>query len=52
MFGRHGAATWTGPAHFTELDLGWEINGNDAGGLPVQFDMFAVGTQKLGCPTP
>ena len=46
------APTWTGPAHFTELDLGWEINGNDAGGLPVQFDMFAVGTQKLGCPTP
>jgi hypothetical protein len=46
------APTWTGPAHFTELDLGWEINGNDAGGLPVQFDMFAIGTQKLGCPTP
>ena len=44
------APTWTGPAHFTELDLGWEINDNDAGGLPVQFDMFAIGTQKLGCP--
>jgi hypothetical protein len=44
------APTWTGPAHFTELDLGWEINGNDAGGSPVQFDMFAIGTQKLGCP--
>ena len=46
------APTWTGPAHFTELDLGWEINGNDTGGTPVQFDMFAIGTQKLGCPTP
>jgi hypothetical protein len=46
------AATWTGPAHFTELDLGWEINGSDAGGLPVQFDMFAIGTQRLACPTP
>jgi hypothetical protein len=45
------APTWTGPAHFTELDLGWEINGNDAGGSPVQYDMFAIGTQKLGCPT-
>ncbi len=44
------APTWTGPAHFTELDLGWEINGNDTGGTPVQFDMFAIGTQKLGCP--
>ncbi|HEX4405593.1 MAG TPA: hypothetical protein VH560_12230 [Polyangia bacterium] len=44
------AATWTGPEHFTELDLGWEINGNDAGGSPVQYDMFAIGTQKLGCP--
>jgi hypothetical protein len=46
------APTWTGPAHFTELDLGWEINGNDAGGRGAQFDMFAIGTQKLGCPTP
>jgi hypothetical protein len=46
------AATWTGPAHFTELDLGWEINGNDAGGRGAQYDMFAIGTQKLGCPTP
>jgi hypothetical protein len=46
------AATWTGPEHFTELDLGWEINGNDAGGSPVQFDMFAIGTERLGCPTP
>jgi hypothetical protein len=44
------APTWTGPAHFTELDLGWEINGNDAGGRGAQFDMFAIGTQKLGCP--
>ncbi|HVZ75025.1 MAG TPA: hypothetical protein VHJ20_21735 [Polyangia bacterium] len=44
------ATTWTGPEHFTELDLGWEINGNDAGGTPVQFDMFAIGTQRLGCP--
>jgi hypothetical protein len=46
------APTWTGPAHFTELDLGWEINGNDAGGRGAQYDMFAIGTQKLGCPTP
>jgi hypothetical protein len=46
------APTWTGPAHFTELDLGWEINGGDAGGRGAQFDMFAIGTQKLGCPTP
>jgi hypothetical protein len=46
------APTWTGPEHFTELDLGWEINGNDAGGSPVQYDMFAIGTAKLGCPTP
>jgi hypothetical protein len=46
------APTWTGPAHFTELDLGWEINGSDAGGRGAQFDMFAIGTQKLGCPTP
>jgi hypothetical protein len=44
------APTWTGPAHFTELTLGWEINGNDAGGRGAQFDMFAIGTQKLGCP--
>jgi len=44
------AATWTGPEHFTELTLGWEINGNDAGGRGAQFDMFAIGTQKLGCP--
>lgn len=46
------APTWTGPAHFTELDLGWEINGNDAGGRGAQFDMFAIGTQQLGCATP
>jgi hypothetical protein len=46
------APTWTGPAHFTELDLGWEINGNDAGGRGAQFDMFAIGMQQLGCPTP
>jgi hypothetical protein len=46
------APTWTGPAHFTELDLGWEINGSDAGGRGAQYDMFAIGTQKLGCPTP
>jgi hypothetical protein len=46
------AATWTGPEHFTELTLGWEINGNDAGGRGGQFDMFAIGTQKLGCPMP
>ena len=45
------APTWTGPAHFTELDLGWEINGTDAGGRGAQFDMFAIGTQRLGCPT-
>jgi hypothetical protein len=44
------AATWTGPAHFTETDLGWEINGNDAGGRGGQFDMFAIGTARLGCP--
>ena len=46
------APTWSGPAHFTELTLGWEINGNDAGGRGAQFDMFAIGTQQLGCPTP
>jgi hypothetical protein len=46
------APTWTGPAHFTELDLGWEINGSDAGGRGAQFDMFAIGTQRLGCPMP
>jgi hypothetical protein len=45
------AATWQGPDHFTELDLGWEINGNDAGGRGAQYDMFAIGRQKLGCPT-
>jgi hypothetical protein len=44
------APTWMGPAHFTELDLGWEINGNDAGGRGAQYDMFAIGTQRLGCP--
>jgi hypothetical protein len=44
------APTWTGPEHFTELDLGWEINGNDAGGRGAQYDMFAIGTQRLGCP--
>ncbi|MDB4981948.1 MAG: hypothetical protein JWM82_2700, partial [Myxococcales bacterium] len=46
------APTWTGPAHFTELTLGWEINGSDAGGRGAQYDMFAIGTQKLGCPAP
>jgi len=46
------APSWTGPAHFTELDLGWEINGSDAGGRGAQFDMFAIGTQRLGCPMP
>ncbi|HVU49918.1 MAG TPA: hypothetical protein VHL80_04480, partial [Polyangia bacterium] len=45
------AATWTGPEHFTETDLGWEINGNDAGGRGAQYDMFAIGTARLGCPT-
>jgi hypothetical protein len=46
------AATWAGPEHFTELDLGWEVYGNDGPGWGAQFDMFAVGTQKLGCPAP
>jgi hypothetical protein len=51
------AATWTAPAHFTELDLGWEISGapsgpgTDVGGQTAQYDMFAIGTARLGCPT-
>ena len=50
------AATWTAPAHFTELDLGWEISGapsgpgTDVGGQTAQYDMFAIGTARLGCP--
>jgi hypothetical protein len=41
-----------GPEHFTELDLGWEVYGNDAGGSwEAWFDEFAIGTQRLGCPT-
>jgi hypothetical protein len=45
------AATWQGPDHFTELDLGWEVYGNDVGGWEGWFDEFAVGTQRLNCPT-
>ena len=52
-----GAAmpAWPGPAHFTELDLGWEVYGNDtsgSGSWEAWFDEFAVGTQRLNCPTP
>jgi hypothetical protein len=49
------APTWQGPDHFTELDLGWEVWGNDTTSLGVWeawFDEFAIGTEKLGCPTP
>ena len=44
------AATWQGPEHFTELDLGWEVYGNDNGNWEGWFDEFAVGTQRLNCP--
>ncbi len=47
--------TWQGPEHFTELDLGWEVWGNDAapgGSWEAWFDEFALGTEKLGCPSP
>jgi hypothetical protein len=49
------APAWQGPDHFTELDLGWEVWGNDTTSLGVWeawFDEFAIGTEKLGCPTP
>jgi hypothetical protein len=46
------ATTWQGPEHFTELVLGWEVYGNDAGSWEAWFDEFAVGTQRLGCPMP
>ncbi len=49
------APMWQGPDHFTELDLGWEVWGNDTTSLGVWeawFDEFAIGTEKLGCPTP
>jgi len=48
------AATWTGPQHFTELDLGFEMWGNDGGpgAWEAWYDEFAVGTQRLGCPPP
>jgi hypothetical protein len=46
------AATWQGPAHFTELDLGWEVYGTDVGQWQAWFDEFALGTQRLNCPTP
>jgi hypothetical protein len=49
------APTWQGPDHSTELDLGWEVWGNDTTSLGVWeawFDEFAIGTEKLGCPTP
>jgi hypothetical protein len=48
------AATWTGPEHFTELDLGFEMWGNDGGpgAWFAWYDDFAIGTQRLGCPTP
>jgi hypothetical protein len=46
-------ATWQGPEHFTELDLGWEIYGNDGGGSwEAWYDEFAIGTQRLNCPMP
>jgi hypothetical protein len=46
------AATWTGPDHFTELDLGFEMWGNDGsnGAWFAWYDDFAIGTQRLGCP--
>jgi hypothetical protein len=47
------AATWTGPEHFTELDLGFEMWGSDGGpgAWEAWYDEFAIGTQRLGCPT-
>jgi hypothetical protein len=44
--------SWRGPAQFTELVLGWEAYEKDAPGQEAWFDEFAIGTQKLGCPTP
>jgi hypothetical protein len=48
------AATWTGPEHFTDLDLGFEMWGSDAGPAAWEawYDEFAIGTQRLGCPAP
>lgn len=48
------AATWQGPEHFTELVLGFEMYGNDsnAGAWEASYDEFAVGRERLGCPTP
>jgi hypothetical protein len=46
-------AAWTGPERFTELDVGWEVYGNDGGpAWEAWFDEVAVGTQRLGCPSP
>jgi hypothetical protein len=46
------AATWTGPEHFTELDLGFEMWGTDGGpgAWFAWYDDFAIGTERLGCP--
>jgi hypothetical protein len=47
------AATWTGPEHFTETIVGYEMWGSDGGpgAWEAWYDEFAVGTQRLGCPS-
>jgi hypothetical protein len=47
------ASSLSGPEHFTETDLGWEVYGTDGGpAWEAWFDELAIGTQRLGCPTP
>lgn len=44
-------AVWQAPTLFNKLVLDWEAYQKDAPQQDAWFDNFAVGTQRLGCPT-
>jgi hypothetical protein len=45
------AHSWQGPEVLTELVLGWEAYEQDASGQEAWFDDFAIGRERIGCPT-
>jgi hypothetical protein len=44
-------AVWQAPTLFNKVVLDWEAYQKDAPQQDAWFDNFAVGTQRLGCPT-
>jgi hypothetical protein len=45
-------APWEGPSAFTKIALDWEAYGTDSPQEDVWFDEFALGTSRIGCPSP